>query len=89
MRAQVIKAGREVPLTPIEYRLVACLAQHVGRIVPQDFLLEQVWGKAQGSHHHLLRVNINRLRRKLESDPAWPRYLLTKHGVGYLLTNPR
>ena len=88
-RAQVMKAGREVPLTPVEYRLVACLAQHAGRIVPQDFLLEQVWGKAQGSHHHLLRVNINRLRRKLESDPAWPRYLLTKHGVGYLLTNPR
>jgi len=56
--------------------------------VPQDFLLEQVWGKAQGGDHHLLQVHINRLRRKLESDPARPRYLLTKHGIGYLLINP-
>ena len=85
---QVMMAGSELPLTQVEYRLVACLAQQAGRIVPQEFLLEQVWGKAQRRHHHLLRVNINRLRRKLESDPAWPRYLLTKHGVGYLLTHP-
>ena len=87
-RAQVMMVGREVPLTPVEYRLVACLAQHAGRIVPQDFLLEQVWGKAQGGDHHLLQVHINRLRRKLEPDPARPRYLLTKHGIGYLLINP-
>lgn len=87
-RSQVMMTEREVPLTQVEYRLVACLAQHAGRIVPQEFLIEQVWGKAERSHHHVLRVNINRLRRKLESDPARPRYLLTKHGVGYLLTHP-
>jgi DNA-binding response OmpR family regulator len=86
--SQVMMAGREVPLTQVEYRLVACLAQHAGRIVPQDCLIEQVWGKAQRSHYHVLRVNINRLRCKLESDPARPRYLITKHGVGYLLTHP-
>ena len=87
-RSRVMMAEREVALTRIEYLLVSCLAQHAGRIVPQEFLIEQVWGKAQHSHYHSLRVNINRLRRKLESDPAWPRYLLTKHNVGYLLTRP-
>ena len=87
-RSQVMLAGHEVPLTQIEYLLVACLAQHAGRIVPQDCLIEQVWGKAQPSHYHVLRVSINRLRCKLESDPSRPRYLLTKHGVGYLLTRP-
>jgi DNA-binding response OmpR family regulator len=87
-RSQVMMAEHVVPLTQVEYLLVSCLAQHTGRIVPQDFLIERVWGKAQRSHYHVLRVNINRLRRKLESDPARPRYLLTKHGVGYLLTHP-
>lgn len=87
-RAQVMMAGRAVPLTPVEYRLVACLTQHAGRIVPQDFLLEQVWGKAQGADHHLLQVHIDRSRCKLEPDPARPRYLLTKHGIGYLLIDP-
>jgi DNA-binding response OmpR family regulator len=88
VRSQVMMAGREVSLTQVEYLLAACLAQNTGRIVPQDFLIERVWGKAQRSHHHVLRVNINRVRRKLESAPARPRYLITKHGVGYLLTHP-
>lgn len=86
--SQVMLAGREVPLTRVEYLLVACLAQYAGRIVPQEFLIERVWGKAQRSQYHVLRVNINRVRRKLETDPVRPRYLLTKYNVGYLLTHP-
>lgn len=79
--------GREVQLTPVEYRLLAYLVQNAGRVVTQDLLLEHVWGTEYMGESHLLQVNVNRLRRKLEADPAHPRYVLTKTGVGYLLAN--
>lgn len=79
---------REVQLTPVEYRLLAYLVQNVGRVVTQDLLLEHVWGAEYTGESHLLQVNINRLRRKLETDPAHPHYVLTKTGVGYLVANP-
>jgi DNA-binding response OmpR family regulator len=82
---QVLRDGQEVPLTPIEYRLFAYLAQNQGRIVTQDLLLEHVWGAEYVGESHMLQVNINRLRRKLEQDPTHPRYLMTKVGVGYYL----
>lgn len=82
---QVTMNGREVELTPIEYRLLAYLAQNAGRIVTQDLLLEHVWGAEYVGESHLLQVNINRLRRKLEPDIARPCYIQTKTGVGYLL----
>jgi DNA-binding response OmpR family regulator len=79
--------GREVQLTPVEYRLLAYLVQNAGRVVTQDLLLEHVWGTEYMGESHLLQVNVNRLRRKLEADPAHPRYVLTKTGVGYLFAN--
>jgi len=79
-------AGQEVALTPIEYRLLAYLAQNVGRVITQDLLLEYVWGADYMGEGHMLQVNINRLRRKLEPDPAHPRYILTKIGIGYMLS---
>jgi DNA-binding response OmpR family regulator len=81
----VLMAGRKVVLTPTEYRILAYLAQLAGRIVPQKRLLEHVWGAMYEGEDHMLQVNINRLRHKLEPDPAHPRYLLTEPGVGYLL----
>src|SRR5437764_11058648 len=81
----VTMAGQEVPLTPIEYRILAYLAQNVGRVVTQDLLLEHVWGPEYLGESHMLQVNINRLRRKLEVDATQPRYILTKVGVGYSL----
>src|SRR5881398_1353684 len=81
----VIMAGQEIPLTPIEYRILAYLAQNAGRVVTQDLLLEHVWGSEYLGESHMLQVNINRLRRKIEADPTHPRYLLTKVGIGYLL----
>ena len=78
---QVTKAGQPVLLTPIEFSLLAYLAQNVDRVMPQDQLLEEVWG-------HVLQVNIHRLRNKLEADPAHPHYILTKAGVGYSLATP-
>src|SRR6266571_5000302 len=81
----VYMRGQEVPLTPTEYNIIAYLAQNAGRVVTQDLLLEYVWGSEYIGESHMLQVNINRLRRKLEADPAHPRYILTKTGVGYLL----
>ncbi|MGH2496955.1 MAG: response regulator transcription factor [Ktedonobacteraceae bacterium] len=83
----VTLAGKEVTLTPTEYAILAYLAQNMGRIVTQDLLLEHVWGAEYLGESHMLQVNINRLRRKLESDPSRPRYILTKVGVGYLLAS--
>jgi len=82
----VCMVGQEVALTPIEYRLLAYLAQNVGRVITQDLLLEYVWGADYMGEGHMLQVNINRLRRKLEPDPAHPRYILTKIGIGYMLS---
>lgn len=84
---RVILADREVDMTPVEYRLLAYLAQNAGRVITQDLLLEHVWGEEYVGESHLLQVNVNRLRRKIEQDPAHPRYLLTKTGIGYLFTN--
>jgi len=81
----VVLSGREIALTPTEYRIIAYLAQNVGRVVTQDLLLEHVWGQEYLGESHMLQVNINRLRRKMEVDATQPRYLLTKVGVGYSL----
>ncbi|SRR5579875_716593 len=83
---RLVKRGeRELVLTPIEYRLLALLAQNAGRVITHDLLLERIWGEDYIGETHLLQVSINRLRHKLEDDPAHPRYLLTKTGIGYLL----
>ena len=84
---RVVQSGREVDMTPVEYRLLAYLAQNAGRVITQDLLLEHVWGEEYVGESHLLQVNVNRLRRKIEQDPAHPRYVLTKTGIGYLFTN--
>jgi DNA-binding response OmpR family regulator len=83
----VTLAGREIAFTPTEYRMLAYLAQNVGRVVTQDLLLEHVWGSEYLGESHMLQVNINRLRRKLEVDPTQPRYILTKVGIGYSLAS--
>lgn len=84
----VTLSGKELTLTPTEYRLLVYLAQNVERVVTQDLLLEHVWGEDYLGESHMLQVNVNRLRHKLERDPAHPRYLKTKVGIGYMLTAP-
>jgi DNA-binding response OmpR family regulator len=81
----VTRRGEEVALTPIEYRMIAYLAQNAGRVITQDLLLDHVWGPEYVGESHMLQVNINRLRHKIEDDPAHPHYILTKVGVGYLM----
>ena len=84
-RRQVWVGDAEVRLTPIEYELLATLVQHAGRVVTHRQLLREVWGPGQTEQTHYLRVYMANLRRKLEADPARPRFLLTEPGVGYRL----
>ncbi|MEE9201830.1 MAG: response regulator transcription factor [Dehalococcoidia bacterium] len=83
---RVAVAGQEVNLSPIEYRLLHWLAVNVGRVVVQEELLEKVWGREYLEKYEGLRVYIRRLRKKIEKDPDHPTYIITKAGVGYMLS---
>lgn len=84
-RRMVTVRGAEVHLTPIEYRLLAALVRHAGKVVTHKTLLREVWGPAFEEQAHYLRVYMQQLRSKLEDEPARPRYLRTEPGVGYRL----
>jgi two-component system, OmpR family, KDP operon response regulator KdpE len=85
----VFVAEKEIHLTPIEYTLLATLVKHAGKVLTHRQLLNAAWGPEYGYEAHYLRVYMAQLRRKLEADPANPRYLRTETGVGYrLLTEP-
>jgi len=85
LRRQVFVGGREVHLTPIEFKLLTTLVRHAGKVVTHRQLLQEVWGPAHTDQAHYVRVYMGHLRHKLEVDPARPRYLLTEPGVGYRL----
>ncbi|MCA9959129.1 MAG: response regulator transcription factor [Anaerolineales bacterium] len=82
-RHQVIVAGERIDLRPTEYRLLNHLVQNAGWVVPHDTLLAKVWGYEYRDETHYLRLYINYLRKKIEVDPADPKYILTERGVGY------
>ncbi|UQA55585.1 response regulator [Polyangium aurulentum] len=84
-RRQVLRGGAEVHLTPLEYKLVAVLAQNAGKVVTHRQLLREVWGPGHVEQPHYLRVYMGQIRHKLEADPARPRFFLTEPGVGYRL----
>ena len=79
----VTLAGQEVPMTPTEYRLLACLGQNLGRTLTQEDILLRVWGNGYQDEAHLLRVSVARLRGKLGEDAESTRYVVTRSGVGY------
>ncbi|MFH0803302.1 MAG: response regulator [bacterium] len=84
-RRHVEVGGREVRLTPTEYGILKNLALNAGKILTHRHLLELIWGKEYAEETHYLRVYVRQLRRKIEPDPAQPRYILTEPGVGYRL----
>jgi len=84
-RHAVTMDGREVHLTPIEFKLLLELAREPGRVFTHRHLLTTVWGPTAAEQTHYLRVHMAALRRKIESDPARPQWLLTEAGVGYRL----
>lgn len=79
----VFRSDQEVHLTPLEYKLLVTLLKHSGKVLTHRFLLKEVWGPQDSQETHYLRVFVASLRRKLEADPARPRYILTEPGVGY------
>ncbi|NKX55434.1 response regulator [Arthrobacter mobilis] len=80
---KVQRDGKPVRLTPTEWKLLERLVLNAGALVGQTQLLHDVWGPAYGTETQYLRVYIAQLRRKLEPDPASPRYILTEPGMGY------
>jgi two-component system KDP operon response regulator KdpE len=84
-RHEVTVAGAEVHLTPIEFRLLALMMQHAGKVLTHRQILRDVWGPGAVEHTHYLRVHMAALRKKIEKDPARPEWLLTEPGVGYRL----
>jgi two-component system KDP operon response regulator KdpE len=82
---RVFVGGKEVRLTAVEYKLLATLVRHAGRVVTHNQLLQAVWGPQGAGQNHYLRVYMTHLRRKLEPDPSKPRLFSTETGVGYRL----
>ena len=75
----------EVHLTPIQYRLLAVLVKHAGKVLTHQQILKEVWGPSYQENAHYLRIYMSQLRQKLEAEPAQPKFLLTESGVGYRL----
>lgn len=84
-RRQVFVKAEEIHLTPIEYKMLVLLIRHAGKVVTHRQLLREVWGNEYSDETQYLRVYMAQLRRKLEEDPAHPKYLITEPGVGYRL----
>jgi len=83
VRHVVSRGGVEIHLTQIEYRLLAVMLAHHGKVLTHRHLMQEVWGPGYREQGHYLRIYVGRLRQKLELDPAQPQHLLTETGVGY------
>lgn len=83
---RVTRAGVDVHLTPIEYKLLAALVHGAGKVLTHSYLLRAVWGTGHSERSHYLRVYMGHLRQKLEDDPARPAHIVTETGIGYRLT---
>ncbi len=84
-RRTAMRDTESLHLTPIEFRLLAALARHLGMVVTHRQLLSEVWGPSHARDTHYLRIYVKQLRDKLELDPLRPRHLITEIGVGYRL----
>ena len=85
LQRRVTVDEREIKLTPTEYELIKFMMQHAGRVLPHKQLLKAGWGNAYNEDTHYIRIYIGQLRRKIEQDPAQPRYIVTESGIGYRL----
>lgn len=83
----VTVAQQAIHLTQIEYKLVALLSKFAGRVLTYDYMMTQVWGPAPMRDNQILRVNMANIRRKIEKNPADPRYILTEVGIGYRMAD--
>lgn len=83
VKRQLTRRGDVVHLTPIEYKLLTCLAGQPDRVITHSQLLKAVWGPGHAEDSHYVRVHMANLRKKVEANPSMPRHLLTEVGVGY------
>lgn len=81
-KRRVILAGREIHVTPIEYKIIVLLSKNIGKVLTHDYMIKEIWGPYT-NEIQALRVNMANIRRKLEINPAEPRYIVTEVGVGY------
>jgi DNA-binding response OmpR family regulator len=88
-KRKVTLAGEKIVLTAKEYDLLLHFASHPGRVYSRTQLLDQVWGYGYAGYEHTVNSHINRLRGKIEADPAKPKYVLTVWGVGYRFAEPQ
>ena len=84
---QVTIGTEIIPLTKSEYRIVALLSRHAGKVVTYDHILVELWGPGAEGNNHILRVNMANIRRKIEESPTEPRYIFTEIGVGYRMAD--
>ena len=82
-KMQVLLDGNDVHLTPNEFKIVALLGKHAGRVLTYKAILRELWGPSVGMDNKILRVHMASIRRKIEPDPNEPRYIFTEVGVGY------
>jgi two-component system KDP operon response regulator KdpE len=86
---KTVRDGREIHLTATEYALLRILAQNEGKVVTHSQLLRAVWGPTAEEQSQYLRVYVNHLRKKIESDPTQPRLIMTEPGIGYRMAEAK
>ncbi|MDX2008817.1 MAG: response regulator [Myxococcaceae bacterium] len=84
-RHEVTRGETQLHLTPTEFKLLVVLAQNAGKVLTHRFLLKEVWGPGSENQSHTLRVHMAELRKKVEAEPARPKWIVTETGVGYRL----
>lgn len=86
---RVVRGGQEIHLTPNEFRIVALLGKHAGRVITYKSMLRELWGPLASSDNKILRVHMASIRRKIEPNPDEPRYIFTETGVGYRMADDK
>ena len=81
-RRLVLLDGNTVHVTPVEYKILALLSKNAGKVLTHDYIIKEIWGN-YADNSHTLRVNMANIRRKIETNPGFPKYILTEMGVGY------
>ena len=82
-KRRVFLGEEEIRLTQIEYKLVSLLAENAGKVITYESIIKDIWGPHADTNNRILRVNMANIRRKIEENPAVPKYVFTEVGVGY------
>jgi len=81
-KRRITMSGKEIHFTPVEYKIICLLSRNIGKVLTHDFIIKEIWGP-YANEIQALRVNMANIRRKLEVNPAEPKYIVTEVGVGY------